>query len=723
MAGTNSDFDLTQVASEDLDALAQKIEQYYRQDASAKAQLTYAWDRNHKFLDGDQWIVFEGDKESGGQWTKLKVNKANEYIPRPVTNVLMDVYMTLKSYLIKNKPRSTIIPNTTTHNDKTAAKIGNLILECNWERLHEQQNYEYAAACLVTYGTVFKKSYWDPSSLQMAKVPVMQQVQTPAGMEEVQVKDPMTGELQFQEIPLGDVDTVVVEPHRMALDPLGTDMHKMRWIMEYSIQGLTLVQETYDKQEPGYTGRVMDVKPEKNLSSTMQRYFQLRGSSGVRGGGQGATSGDLMPENAVVLKEYYERPSYKFPKGRMVVVANGITLYSGDSPYEGPEQGDWHPYSECRWEILPGRFWGKSPMDDGVPIQKRINSIDSVVILTRKTMAVPQKLIPTGSGVLPGAWTGRPGQEIPYRPADGYKPETIAPVGVDEQVFQERASSMEDLKGVTGAIDILKGDRPPGVTAASALNMLFEVGTGKLFPTLDRWKKFVETDQKKQLRIINKRYKEPRPDFIRLLKSKNKELAEEEINEFIGEDLYDNCNVSVEAGSNVPKLQAAKQAMLMESLQAGMIDMTIPANRMEAQRQLGLTGFDNDVGPDTKRAEWENSLMDNINLSPDNRPVLLEMEDHAIHKEVHLRRMKEPAFMSLSPEVQTAYSQHLMEHETAMQRTMMMEQQNAMAMGQPPGGPPNPNASKPVQGQGKGAPKEVKNAMMSDATVPGSIGE
>jgi hypothetical protein len=145
-------------------------------------------------------------------------------------------------------------------------------------------------------------------------------------------------------------------------------------------------------------------------------------------------------------------------------------------------------------------------------------------------MAIPQKLIPLGAGVAPGTWTGRPGEERFYR-ADGTgaKPEIIPGIGVDQSVFAERQQRVDDLKATTGAIDILKGDRPPGVNAASALSLLYEVGTGKLFPILNRWKMFVESDQKKQLKIIQKFYKEPRPEFVRYLKAKNTDLSEKRL--------------------------------------------------------------------------------------------------------------------------------------------------------------------------------------------------
>lgn len=728
-------FDISEVPNDDLDALAEQIESYYRKDSTAKVQLSYNWQRNHLYLDGMQWLVYDGSAATGGLWKRLDVSRINEFIPRPVTNYLFDTFQTLKSYLIKTKPRSSVYPNTELFQDKMAAKISELCLEANWERLKEQPNYEYAASCLVAYGTVFKKSYWDTSELVMSKIPRMVEVpkMDPAtgqavGVEEIQETDPVTGDPMFDTMPLGDVNTDVVEPYRICVDPLANDIHKIRWIMEYSIQPLAWIKEIYGKdpaQNLGYTGKVEEVEEETDLQGSLKRFYQLKTSSGLKqsiGGAAGSGTADESLANSAVVKEYYERPSRQFLNGRMVVVANGICLYAGDSPYVGPELGDWHPYSECRWELVPGRFWGKSPLDNAAEIQKRLNSVDSVIILNRKTMAIPQKLIPTSSGIAPGTWTGRPGQEIPYRDAGGQKPEIIQAHGVDASVFQERAQLVEDMKTITGAIDILKGDRPDGITAASALEMLYEVGMGKLFPVLDRWKSFVESDQKKQLKIIAKFYKEPRPDFIRMLRMKNKELSAQAISKFIGSDLYDNCNVVVEAGSNVTKLQAAKKQELREAALSGVLNLADPRNRRKYLEDMGIQGYDNDIGPDQKRQEWENSLLDDMKNNPNNKPIVLDWDIHPIHIQVLEQRMKEPSWMELPFEIQQAYMVHRQEHELKQQQLLSLQMMQAAAMGQVPGEPP-PQAQSPqpmsTQPKGRGNPTAVNEALSADVIQAG----
>lgn len=737
----NIDLDLTSLDTsnvDDLDQAASKIELFYKQDNIQKATLTYNWERVHLMLDGQQWLTFRGSRDSGGMWERLEVSPANSYIPRPVTNYLFDAYQTLKGYILKNDPRITVRPNTQTSKDKTAAKIAELVSETNWERLREDDNYEYAASNLLTYGTVFKKDYWDNSYLSLARVPRM--VQQPAvdpntglptgQMEEVQARDPQTGEELFDEIPLGDVATKVVEPYCIALDPLATTTADIRWIMEYSIRPLSWIKENYTQEQPGYTNRVEEVKPERTLSNALKRFYNLKTSSGVKqlqilnSTLSGSGGDNEMVEEAAVVKEYYERPTQKYPKGRLIVVANGIPLYAEKSPYEGPEQGDWHPYSECRWEIVPGRVWGKGPLDECCEPQKQINSLDSIIILTRKTTAVPQILEPRGSIAKGNSWTGEPGLRVPYTVVDGQKPELLRPEGVDQQVWQERAQHVEDIKNLSGAIDILKGDRPPGVTAASALEMLFEVGTGKLFPGMKRWKRFIESSQKKQLKLIAKKYREPRPEFIQMLMSKNKDLASSQIKDFIGSDLYDNCNVVIEADSSIPKLLAAERAKLMELANLNVLGLEDPQNRSEFLERQGVLGFTSKYGQDAKRAEFENDVMDDFSIQNPNKPVLMYCDDDQVHIAIHEARQKEQSYLELPADVQQIYQAHIEAHNQQLQQKqqmqMMQAAQQSMMTGQPPQPPENPPPQEPHTRKGSSMSSKVKSAIQGGDIPPNS---
>jgi hypothetical protein len=308
-------------------------------------------------------------------------------------------------------------------------------------------------------------------------------------------------------------------------------------------------------------------------------------------------------------------------------------------------------------------------------------------------MAIPQRLETEGM-LVNGQWTGQPGQRVKYRPGpNGEKPELLAAAGVDQTVIAERAQKVSDLKQITGAVDILKGDRPPGVTAASALALLFEVGTGKLFPILDRWKMFTEGSQKKQLKLVARKYREPRPDFINMLVSKNSELTPDLVRSFVGSDLHDNCNVVIEASSSIPKLKAAEHALLLELQQTGALNLNDPQNRQEFLQRLGINGFDGDYNKDANRAKLENMQLNSLAQHPDKKPIVMEFDNHDIHLQVLRDRMKEPSWMDLPIQIQQAFLEHESQHMQSQQQAQQQQAMQAAMMGQPPGPPPGQGSS------------------------------
>ena len=84
--------------------------------------------------------------------------------------------------------------------------------------------------------------------------------------------------------------------------------------------------------------------------------------------------------------------------------------------------------------------------------------------------------------------------------------------------------------------------------------------------------------------------------------------------------------------------------------------------------------------------------------------------------------MKSPAFMSLSITVQTAYMNHIFEHNQKIMDAQQQEMIQAAMMGMPPG-PPEPSANAPTEPreQGKGVTKQIKNAIMGGDMPPGDM--
>jgi hypothetical protein len=162
-------------------------------------------------------------------------------------------------------------------------------------------------------------------------------------------------------------------------------------------------------------------------------------------------------------------------------------------------------------------------------------------------------------------------------------------------------------------------------------------------------------------------------------------------------------------------MKAAEAAKLMELAPMGILNLEDPANKKQFLDKLDVLGFTGSYGKDVNRAEWENDMLDNLASDPSGmQPIVLDVDNHDVHIAVHGDREKEPSFLELPAEVQTAYAQHRMQHEQLKAQAEMMQMQQAMMTGQPPQPQANPMMGQESIRKGSGIPAKAKNALNPD---------
>ncbi len=688
------DIDLEKIDSEDLTTIAANIEEASKMAPYYQERIAYNWMQNIYFLLGDQHIFYNTISR---QFEIIPTARGSDFVPRPVTNFFQPITSSIVSILTRNRPTADVVPNSGNTQDIGAARLASKVQDVKWEDDDMESKLMEAALWAVTCGTVFRKDYWDTSYGKVVRVPLTQQIeqqvlndqgQLQIITQEQQVINPTDGSPMFNEMPLGDNAVSIIDPFRMVVDPNAVNQSDMAWIMEVSVQRMHWIKENFAKTGNGYTGEGADVKPDQNVNTMLEMSQRLKTLAGKGSGPYSGTSSlQTSLKNCATVKELYVRPTMQHPKGQMIITCNQKVLYRGDSPYYDGTPDSWHPYSVFKWELVPGRFWGKSLLEDLVEPQRKINAIDSLVILNRKTMVSPQKLIPSGAGIPDGQWTGAPGLQLTYRPvgANGAKPEIIPGTQLPPQVYEERALTVQELYQLARTNEILQGNRPVGVSTYSALQLLQEQSMSVLSPQVYRWEKFIERGETKKIKLIATRYREPRPEFINKIRAMNKDITDIDIANFIGSDLRDNCSVRIEAGSTIPRSNAAKQQQLMDLAQTGILGDVInnPVNKQEFLERLGVRGFDSDFEADVKRAQWENEMLEN---GMGNGVAVLPYENHTIHMQKHMNRMKEPNFMKLDPVVQQMFIHHVEIHNMYLQQQMIQQaQQQALTQGNLPG--------------------------------------
>ena len=656
-------YELYEKGDEDPDfhGIAGEIESVSGDTYGYLQQLASIWEENIHFYEGDQYIYFD-DKLK--KFQPFPVTKFTDFVPRPVTNFIFPIVNTISSLLTRNKPQASVIPNSDEDGDKNRAKLADVVIDAKWEIDNEALNYLLFVQIAMLCGTVYRKDYWDTSGLASIKDSGGKKI--PLGDNEVGIRTP------FEVIP--DINSF-------------NNMDDGLFVLEQHVQSLSWIQSNYDRKGNGYTGMASKVRENTSLSTLLTYSERLKTSAGSGGHSDGSTT----MKNSATVTEAYIRPIRKHPKGLLVVIADNKVLYIGDSPYVYGSGDNWHPYTEFKYQLHGFRHHGLTLVEHLVPLQRRINSIDALIILTRMTMASPIWLIPNNCLVSPGVIVNRPGFQLHYKPGiGGTKPETIYGKGLDSSVWKERQEAVQEMHIIAGDNEVLQGIRPAGVNTASGLNMLLEQSYGKFSPMVEAWEKFIEKGQTKKINLIRNKYKEPRKEFARKLKMYNKDILGVQIDDFFtGKDLGDNVDVRVEAGSSLPRSKVVEQSQLQELAGMGMLGqldpMSNPVGNGAFLKKFGVNKFPTQNNRDVDRAKWENDL---IRQKAFEQVKILESDDDKIHMDILDDVIKRPEFDRLEQEVQEVYFEHRAAHEesaaqkqaAAMQAQMEQAMQQQMAM-------------------------------------------
>ena len=657
-----------------------EIYSIYKQGSSFVDQMAITWDEDINFYEGRHHYVYSKSTRS---YQPRPITKYNKHIPRPTTNYIFPIVNAIVSLLSRNRPQFRIVENSDKAEDVNRAKLADALIDAKYEIDKELQKHIWAMKCACITGHVYRKDWWDTTGLQTVKFKTDEKEETYnseySDTEEVKdrYKDgkeeqkKVTKKLnkeeeetdEVTEVPLGDNAVSMLTPFQMLIDYQNaiSGLDESMYIGDVGVQDIDHIKAKYEQTGKGFTGLSSKVTAEKDLSLRMD-YFERRKGSATKGWGYGDKPSD---NNSTVLIEMYIRPDKKHKKGLFIVCAGDICVYASESPYTYGDGVNWHPYSEFKYDEDPFRHYGISVVEQIVPLNKRINAIDSLTIYNRKTMASPQWVIPHGSLTPEQYPTGAPGQLIPAKVVNGQVPFKVHGSSLDSSVFEERKNVVQEMYVISGVNEILVGSQPSGVGTATALQILLEQTNNKFAPILQRLSKFIEEGQTKKANLIRRKYKEPRKDLINRIKAMNKDSLEVEIDDlFTGEALGDNLDVRVEGESMMPRSSIVEQSRIMDMINMQLYGDITPAGNpqgnAEIMRKLGMPDIPQQGSKDLARAQWENDL---IRQSKFDEVEVLPTDEHVIHFKTIKDEIDRPEFYeSNEEEVIEAYWKHLLEH-------------------------------------------------------------
>lgn len=717
------------------------------------------WYRNVLFYIGQQWVVYD---ETYRRWRKRNLPS---WVPLPVTNRLASTVNTIRSAVAQVAPSFDARPTQETEKSVLSANAAEKYLDILQHETGFRSARRRMASWVTLTGNAFFYNEYDTSP-ETGHVFIPGEVCLDCGKQippaEIPENNtcPQCGGQNLREdanlgvqIPQGRSRTRALSPFEVYLDPYIMDLQAQPALLVVESRSVQSIKQMYPE-----TGK--DVVPD--VDKTISRYYldSLAYMTGTGYGG-GGTAGRIAAEDgddsfgSVTLYRLFMKSHPDYPKGLYVVMTGDQHILEAIGSKKGETypfryratQEAFYPLVHIQYDEVPGRFWGKTPVDDLVPKQRQRNETESLYQTILMRTANPVWLVPLGIQTSP--ITGDPSLTIRYTGTQGQKPERLpgmeAPISIPK--FIELIDA--DFEELANTFAVMKGKAPGDVKAASAIQMLMERGFGRYGSVFDNLEEGYEDWAVQTLEIWRQRAIFPRVQAV------SKAAGSWQFMEFLGSDLAD-VDIRVEAGSTRPKSQVGRQMLVQQLLQNGLLNPNDPEQRMKIFEEMGATSLLPGAEADIKVVAQENAEFlawgqsvtasqadpDNMGVPPE-ATLLLAMQTfplkpnpvidhHPTHLVHHRRFALSEEFRGLSDIVKQLFVEHMMTAHyvpmiqelqmgigpTGIVAQMMMAQQGGGAAQQPgaPGGN-KPASGQPSRGKGGGGAPPTGNGTKVEPTM------
>ena len=356
-----------------------------------------------------------------------------------------------------------------------------------------------------------------------------------------------------------------------------------------------------------------------------------------------------------------ELPSEKYPEGlyavrlgknpEAIVEAGPLPTVYGAGVKKGQR---FLPLIHWGCNIVPGRLWRKTPMDDLITLQVFRNMIEANIRLSIQRMGNAMWMLPKGCGV--DILTGEPGQTVPYNPVSVggtqfAKPERIPAdlnnIGALVTMLKEIDDSMERI---SGTFFLQGGNAPPGVTAASALAYLGEKGQQSLSTLRTGWAQGWAEFDKMGLEIARENWDDNR---MRAVVGKNKKWC---VEKFSKADIQGAVNMIVDWNALAPKSNATERATIGQLVQLGFVNPQDDEMQITVLKKFGELDLKGSLDIDVQDAAKEEDRF----LTEGTQPIVRPFVDNStVHLRSHVDFAKTDEFRELPDAQQQAWLGHI----------------------------------------------------------------
>lgn len=529
--------------------------------------------------------------------------------------------------LCKQPPRYEVRPESSSQEDRDAATLGLDLLNAVWDDQKINKKRLELMMWVQQCGHAFVKVCYDPT---LGKP----------------IYDPITGEETGDKD--GAVRVDIVSPFEVFCDPLAKTVEDAQWLIQAKVRKV----DYFKKHYPGIGDAV---KPEDSWLLSAQ--YEMRINSMTQAGPTGGNVLSVARNSAIELT-YYEAPSSQWKNGRMIIVANGVVLENKELPV-----GE-IPFAKFDDIIVAGKFYSESCITHARPIQDQYNrNLRKTADWVNRLLA-GKYIAAKGHNLIQEALNDQSGEVVEYTPVNGAgEPHAMQLPVIPGYVFQDRQALEKELFDVFGLSEVSRGQLPSAGIPAVGMQLLVEQDETRIGVEVESHEHAWAKVGALILKYISKSYKTKRQ-----LKKKTK-TGDYTFQEYIGDDLKENFDVTVVRGSTIPNNKFLKRQEVMNAYQQGLLgDPNDPAVKEQVMSMLEFGDA---------QAMWEDYAIDmqQINrsiatLEAGLVPEVHELDNHALHVKVKNRYRKSDKFLELDPQAQANFLEDIEKHLAAQMELM-----------------------------------------------------
>lgn len=584
----------------------------------------------------DDLLVARISRDTDGN---LSVNRDYaKRVPKPVNDFIGRYVETNISLLTENRPQPRITAKSDARDDRQKAELSQLVIEYLWEALNLPEKHREIARMLMYFGVAFLETIYDPVeprhlAVQETKTEGQMSIPGPDGNPINLPIDRKVGVVDEKGVPVfetkveyGDLNCRIISPFELHF-PQVHYWDDIDWVIKETYTPISTLTDRYLIPElksiltkkNGWDLSALEHTATENVQN-LPLWWWERLTNVIEGPGPSIYTG--TPEtwdDYVVVRTLDRKPSPKWPKGRTVIIVGDKVLY--DSPksigaraYNARWPHRWHPYTRFRWEAQCGSILGRSLVSKLLPKIKRINAIDTTLIMWRRTIPMASWIVPKGTSPIEDIFTGRPGAMLEYDPrkTNGMEPRPVHPPSYPEAALVERDMCKQEMEAIAGTEEVLRGQRPAGVNSASMIEILRKQALASRSAILQAWDESLQHVGTSMLQEVIKHVKNDSRYEERLKILSREKASRFTIKGFTGSDLSDNVMVRVDTASMAMVSKEAKQARAIEIMQysPGLANMPITLQK-KLMDELGFPDAMNVKSPDISRAQIILSLIKN----------------------------------------------------------------------------------------------------------------